>query len=42
MPRLDFETMDFDELWLLHEELTKILAERIVAENAGLRRASRS
>jgi DNA-binding protein H-NS len=36
MRRLDFETMDFDELWLLHEELTKILAERIVAEKRRL------
>ena len=29
MRKLDLAVMDFDELWLLHEELTKILAERI-------------
>jgi DNA-binding protein H-NS len=28
--------MDFDELWLLHEELTKILAEKISAEKRKL------
>jgi DNA-binding protein H-NS len=28
--------MDFDELWLLHEELTKILAEKIRAEKLQL------
>lgn len=28
--------MDFDELWLLHEELTKILAEKIGAEKQKL------
>ena len=32
MRRQDFEIMDFEELWLLHEELTKILAEKITAE----------
>jgi DNA-binding protein H-NS len=28
--------MDFDELWILHEELTKILAEKISAEKRKL------
>ena len=36
MPKLDLEGMDFDELWLLHEELTKILAEKISAEKRKL------
>jgi DNA-binding protein H-NS len=30
------EAMDFDELWLLHEELTKVLAEKITAEKLEL------
>lgn len=34
--KLDLEAMDFDELWLLHEELTKILAEKITAEKLEL------
>ena len=36
MPKLDLDAMDFDELWLLHEELTKILAEKISAEKRKL------
>ena len=36
MPKLDVEDMDFDELWLLHEELTRILAKRISAEKNKL------
>jgi DNA-binding protein H-NS len=36
MRRSDLEAMNFDELWLLHEELTKILAERITAEKNEL------
>jgi DNA-binding protein H-NS len=36
MRKLDLDAMDFDELWLLHEELTKILAERISAEKHKL------
>src|SRR4030081_1747826 len=36
MRKLDLEAMDFDELWLLHEELTKILAEKISAEKLEL------
>lgn len=36
MHRLDLEAMDFEELWLLHEELTKILAEKITAEKREL------
>jgi DNA-binding protein H-NS len=33
---LDLEAMDFDELWLLHEELTQILSEKIGAEKLAL------
>ena len=36
MRKLDLAAMDFDELWLLHEELTKILAEKISAEKHKL------
>jgi DNA-binding protein H-NS len=36
MPKLDLETMDFDELWLMHEQLTKILSDRITAEKLEL------
>jgi len=36
MRKPDLDTMDFDELWLLHEELTKILAEKISAEKHKL------
>ena len=36
MPKLDLDGMDFDELWLLHEELTKILAEKINEEKRKL------
>jgi DNA-binding protein H-NS len=36
MRQLNLDAMDFDELWLLHEELTKILAEKISAEKHKL------
>lgn len=36
MGKLDLEAMSFDDLWLLHEELTKILAEKITAEKLKL------
>ena len=36
MPKLDVEDMDFNELWLLHEELTRILAKKISAERNKL------
>ncbi|MGV7215097.1 H-NS histone family protein [Bradyrhizobium sp. UFLA05-112] len=36
MRKEDLEAMDFDELWLLHEELTKLLAEKITAEKQEL------
>lgn len=36
MRKLDLEHMDFDELWLLHEELTNVLAEKISAEKHKL------
>jgi DNA-binding protein H-NS len=36
MGKFDLEGMDFDELWLLHEELTKILSEKITAEKLEL------
>ena len=32
----DLEAMPFEELWLIHEELTKILSDRIVAEKREL------
>jgi DNA-binding protein H-NS len=38
MRKLDLDSMEFDELWLLHEELTKILAEKISAEKHKLER----
>jgi DNA-binding protein H-NS len=34
--KLDLEAMDFDDLWLLHEELTQILSEKINAEKLEL------
>lgn len=36
MPKLDLEAMDFDELWLMHERLTKILSDKITAEKVEL------
>jgi DNA-binding protein H-NS len=36
---LDLDAMDFDELWLVHEELTKLLAEKISAEKQKLERS---
>ena len=36
MRKSDLDAMQFEELWLLHEELTKILSERIVAEKREL------
>ena len=36
MRKSDLDDMDFDELWLLHEKLTKILAEKISAEKQRL------
>jgi DNA-binding protein H-NS len=37
MRKLDLEAMNFEELWLLHEEPTMILAEKISAERSGSR-----
>jgi DNA-binding protein H-NS len=34
----DLNAMDFDELWLLHEQLTKVLAEKITTEKLELER----
>jgi DNA-binding protein H-NS len=34
--RSNFEAMDFDRLWLLYEDLTKVLAEKIAAEKLEL------
>ncbi len=34
----DLEAKDFEELWRLHEELTRILAEKIMAEKLELER----
>ena len=36
MLKLDLEAMNFDELWLLHEQLTQILSEKISAEKLEL------
>jgi DNA-binding protein H-NS len=36
MGKLDLQAMNFEELWLLHEELTKILSEKITAEKLEL------
>jgi DNA-binding protein H-NS len=36
MRKLNPEAMGFDELWLLHEQLTKILSEKIHAEKLEL------
>jgi DNA-binding protein H-NS len=36
MRKLDLEAMDFDELWLLHEQLSQILSEKISAEKLEL------
>jgi DNA-binding protein H-NS len=38
MRRSDLETMDFDELWVLHEQLTKLLSEKITTEKLQLER----
>ena len=38
MRRSDLEAMDFDELWLLHEQLTKLLSEKITTEKLQLER----
>ena len=32
----DIESMSFDELWVLHEELTKLLVEKMAAEKSEL------
>jgi DNA-binding protein H-NS len=32
----EIESMNFDELWRLHEELTRVLADRIMAEKQEL------
>ena len=34
--KFDLDGMDFDKLWLLHEQVTKILAEKISAEKRKL------
>ena len=36
MVKLRLKNMDLDELWRLHEELTKILAEKITGEKLEL------
>ena len=38
MRKLDLEAMGFDELWVLHEQLTQILSEKISAEKLELER----
>jgi hypothetical protein len=34
----DLDAMEFDELWTIHEELTKILSDRILGEKRELER----
>jgi DNA-binding protein H-NS len=36
MPKTDLNGMRFEDLWLLHEEITKILSDRIIAEKDEL------
>jgi DNA-binding protein H-NS len=36
MPKIDLNGMRFEDLWLLHEEITKILSGRIIAEKDEL------
>jgi|SRR5215470_755236 DNA-binding protein H-NS len=36
MSKPDLAAMPFDELWRLHEEITKLLSEKIVAEKRAL------
>jgi len=36
MDELNLESMEFDELWLMHERLTRILSDRIAAEKLKL------
>jgi DNA-binding protein H-NS len=36
MLKLDLEALGFDELWSIHERLTKILSDRIAAEKLKL------
>jgi|SRR3954452_12829908 len=36
MRKPDLKTMEFDELWRIHEELTVLLSERILAEKRQL------
>jgi DNA-binding protein H-NS len=36
MKKLDFEKIPLDELWSLHEEISRILSSRIVAEKEQL------
>jgi DNA-binding protein H-NS len=36
MRKSDLDAMQFDELWQIHEELTKILSDRMVAEKREL------
>src|SRR5690348_8571794 len=36
MGNMDLESMEFEELWLLHERLTGILSEKITAEKLEL------
>jgi DNA-binding protein H-NS len=36
MRKSDLTAMSFEELWQLHEELTKILADKVIAEKRAL------
>jgi DNA-binding protein H-NS len=36
MKRCDYKSMSIDQLWILHEEMTAMLAEKIVSEQSSL------
>ena len=36
MKKIDLETMSVDDLWLLHEEVSRILSARITSEKREL------
>ena len=36
--KADLEAMELDELWLMHEEITKLLSEKMTAEKRDLER----
>ncbi len=38
----DLDAMEFDEFWTIHEELTKILSDRILGRSASWKGGSRN